>query len=182
MISINHLERGWFRMDKIKRVVSEISGRRNKECYYILCQAVAVAREFAPVELQMKVLLPEVRKRTKKKQDKTVSKALSRAVEDIWLYGDRKKLEEVFKRPLYECPTPKALINQLVQYLDSRLSYQLWQDPLSGDYGILVQSDGQQWASAIPIDKDRQELDAMVASFNRTQLPIDQFLEMFLSW
>ena len=109
-------------VQEIKKVVSEISGRRSKECYFILCYAVYVARKYQPAEPRMKLLCAEVRREVGKKKDNTVSKALSRAVDDIWQYGDRSKLNESYGRPILERPSPKEIVNRLAQYM--------WKEPV----------------------------------------------------
>jgi len=103
-------------MKKTKKLVTEISGRRGQECYYILCCAVDVAISCQPTEPTMTVILTEVSKRTGKKH-KTASKALSRALEDIWEHGDRRRLQEIYGRTIIEKPTPKDLVCVLAQYL-----------------------------------------------------------------
>ncbi len=104
-------------MQEIKRVITELSGNRGKECYYILCCAVKFVRDCQPEEPQMKAVCEEVRKETGKNSSKTVSKALSRAVDDIWEEGDHKRLEEIYGRPVLECPSPRELILRVAQYV-----------------------------------------------------------------
>ena len=76
-------------MKEIKKLVTELSGHRGRECYYILCLAVYVVLIAQPVEPQMKQVWAEVKVRAGKKSPKTVSKAISRAVSDIWENGER---------------------------------------------------------------------------------------------
>ncbi len=104
-------------MKEVKQIVSELSGRRNKECYYILCCAVEVARKYQPEEPKMKVIWAQVKEQTGKRQEKTVSKALSRAVDDIWEHGDRQKLQEIYGHPIPERPTPKEMVYRLAEYV-----------------------------------------------------------------
>ena len=109
-------------MQEVKRVVAEISGRRSKERYCILCYAVEIARRYQPQEPQMKSVCEEIRKEIGKQSNNTVLKALSRAVDDIWEQGDRVKLQEIYGRPLWERPSPKELVVMLAQYVWERCS------------------------------------------------------------
>ena len=104
-------------MKEIKKLVTEISGRRGKECYFILCCAVEAALLNQPNEPPMKYICAAVRERTEKKSDRAVSKALSRAVDDIWENGDRKRLEQIYARPILEKPAPRDMVLVLAQYL-----------------------------------------------------------------
>lgn len=72
-------------------VVQSISGHRGKSCYYVLTQAVTVAVLCMPSEPQMKVICTEAG-RLCGKSTAAVWKALSRALDDIWLCGDREAL------------------------------------------------------------------------------------------
>lgn len=99
----------------IKRTVTELSGRRNMACYYVLCLAVQAARDRLPAEPPMGVICATV-------QDSTgmsggaVSKALSRVTADIWDNGNRDKLRKIYGRPILERPSPKELVFVLAGY------------------------------------------------------------------
>lgn len=47
---------------------------------------------------------------------KAISKALSRVTADIWVYGNRDKLQQIYGRPVLEQPTPKELVFVLAMY------------------------------------------------------------------
>ena len=47
---------------------------------------------------------------------KAISKALSRVTADIWEYGNRDKLCQIYGRPVLEQPTPKELVSVLSVY------------------------------------------------------------------
>ena len=52
-----------------------------------------------------------------------ISKALSRVTADIWEYGNRDRLQQIYGRPVLEQPTPKELVSVLAVYcqaLESR--------------------------------------------------------------
>ena len=103
-------------MKQIMRIVNEISGRRNRACYSILGLAIQAAVTYLPVEQSMKRICADVGSTLGKKPE-TISKALSRAAEDIWLYGDHQRLEEVCFRHVVEPLPAKELINRLAQYI-----------------------------------------------------------------
>ena len=103
-------------MKEIKKIVTQISGRRNKSCYADLCYAVDVARRYQPQEPPMSVILSET-KATAEKSELALSKALSRAAKDIWEYGDCQELEKIYDRQVTEQPTPRELVYRLAEYV-----------------------------------------------------------------
>ncbi len=98
--------------------MTKLSGRRNKSCYYVLCLAVEVARSCLPEEPKMGVICAMVQARTGMSVG-AVSRALSRVTADIWDYGDRDKLRQIYGHPVSEKPTPKALVFVLAVYFQS---------------------------------------------------------------
>ncbi len=104
------------RLQEIMQLVTEISGRRNKECYYVLCWAIEVVRDHQPDGMQMKEVCAVIKKNAGMTPG-AAAKALSRAVDDIWDNGNREKLCQIYGRPLLERPSPKELINVLAQHL-----------------------------------------------------------------
>lgn len=113
--SVKTLE-GMVRLQEIMQLVTEISGRRNKGCYYVLCWAIDVVREHQPDGMQMKEVCAVINKDAGMTPG-AAAKALSRAVDDIWDNGNREKLCQIYGRPLLERPSPKELINVLAQHL-----------------------------------------------------------------
>lgn len=103
-------------MKEIKKIVTQISGRRNKSCYADLCYAVDIARKYQPQEPPMSIILRETREATGK-SELALSKALSRAVKDIWEYGDFQELEKIYGRQVSEQPTPRELVYCLAEYV-----------------------------------------------------------------
>ena len=103
-------------LQEIMQLVTEISGRRNKGCYYVLCWAIEVVRERQPDGMQMKEVCAVINKDAGMTPG-AAAKALSRAVDDIWDNGNREKLCQIYGRPLLERPSPKELINVLAQHL-----------------------------------------------------------------
>ena len=54
---------------------------------------------------------------------KAISKALSRVTADIWEYGNRDKLQQIYSRPVLEQPTPKELVSVLAVYCQALESH-----------------------------------------------------------
>lgn len=103
-------------MKKIKALVTKLSGHRGNEYYNILCYAVLVALSFQPAEPQMKVICSEVKKYIKKDAG-SISKSISRAVNDIWENGSRETLFEIYGKELQEKPSPKDVVYVIAQYI-----------------------------------------------------------------
>lgn len=109
-------------MKEVSQAVSRISGRMGKHGYFFLCQAAeAVLRRMPEEPFTMKEVCEELGLRYRK-QPKTVSKALSRSVKDIWEYGARDELEALFGHALVEKPSPKDLLTVLGHALWCRAS------------------------------------------------------------
>ncbi len=103
-------------MKKIKELVSNISGNRGRECYYILCCGVYIALSYQPAEPQMKLICVEISKMSGK-TIRSIEKSLSRAADDIWRHGNREALNKFFNTTLSQKPKPKNLIWALSEYL-----------------------------------------------------------------
>lgn len=94
------------------RMIQSISGHRGKSCYYVLTQAVTVAIRCMPAEPQMKVICTETG-RLCGKNTAAVWKALSRAIDDIWQYGDRDALARSLGYLPREKPSPRDIVLSL---------------------------------------------------------------------
>ena len=81
------------------RMIQSISGHRGKSCYYVLTQA-------------MKVICTETA-RLCGKNTAAVWRALSRAIDDIWQYGDREALARSLGYLPREKPSPRDLVLSL---------------------------------------------------------------------
>jgi len=106
-------------MKDIKEIVTRLSGHRNRACYGVLCCAAEVVRKYQPYEPQMKAVLAEVKgmiKDGKAKKESSLSKALSRALDDIWESGDQQELEKVFEHQVIDRPTPRELVCRIAEY------------------------------------------------------------------
>ena len=67
----------------------------------------------------MKTILAEVKdmmRDGKERKDSSLSKALSRALEDIWENGDRQELEKLFGYKDMVRPTPRELVCRIAEY------------------------------------------------------------------
>ena len=104
-------------MKEIKRMISRISGHRNRESYAILSYAVDVARRYQPQEPKMETIVSEVADTLgQRKGTAAISRSLSRVAMDIWEFGNRRELERILGRHLEEPPTPRELVLRLAEY------------------------------------------------------------------
>lgn len=94
------------------RMIQSISGHRGKSCYYVLTQAVTVTIRCMPAEPQMKVICMETA-RLCGKNTAAVWRALSRAIDDIWQYGDREALARSLGYLPREKPSPRDIVLSL---------------------------------------------------------------------
>ncbi|MDR0890256.1 MAG: sporulation initiation factor Spo0A C-terminal domain-containing protein [Oscillospiraceae bacterium] len=99
-------------LKEITQIITRISGRRGRNCYYQLARAVLVVVRTLPEEPLMKVICAETAHICEKKAP-AVWKALSRAVDDIWEYGDRAELSATLGYTPREKPSPHDFIISL---------------------------------------------------------------------
>ena len=179
-------------MKEIKRLIAQISGHRNRECYLVLACAVEAALSDQPQEPKMETIV----KRTAvllggRKNPAAVSRALSRVAEDIWERGNRPALSRLFGYQLQEPPAPKELVFRLAEYLWTRekhraprrqVNYQVVRD-LSGEgYGITATLQSPAYSAATSaFCPDRETADRLVRRLNAEQLPLPEFEELYLS-
>lgn len=104
-------------MKDVQNAIYSIVETRGKECYCILCHAIDIAIEYQPNVPKMQFICNEVRRRTGKRTNAAVSKALNRAAKDIWMNGRRRDLCAYW---IEEPPTAKELI--------TLMSAKLWAD------------------------------------------------------
>lgn len=98
-------------MKRIQDAIFDMGGRQSGEGPGLLCMAIEEAMRCQPVMPQMKVIWADVKRRTGKDTAKAVSKALERAVHDLWLYGDRAVMATYRRSWLYDRPSPKEFIS-----------------------------------------------------------------------
>ncbi len=91
-------------MKDIQDAILDMGGRQSGEGTGLLCMAIEEARRHQPVMPQMKVIWNSLNRRVGKGSAKTVSKALERAVHDLWLYGDREVMATYRRSWLYDRP------------------------------------------------------------------------------
>lgn len=168
-------------MNTIRHIITELSGRRNKECYYVLCCAVEIAYFYAPEEPLMKVILTDVSKKLGKSNTKSVSKALSRAVEDIWDYGDREKLRQIYSREVLDRPTPKELVYRIAEYAKGCVEYHVYPDTATGEFGIYGHEGSTgNYAAVYPCSESFEKMERLARYLNQTRTPLSAFSERFL--
>ena len=103
-------------MNKIQELVSSVSGRIGKNGYPQLIYAVYLTCGYLPkYPVFTKDIYPEVAQYFSM-HTSAVSKAICRACQDCWDYGDRKRMEEIAGRPLCEKPAPRELILYFAMY------------------------------------------------------------------
>lgn len=158
-------------------IVFEMIGNAHMNCYQDLQLAIEIAHEHLPVQLSMKTLTEEVVfKSTAKKASASVSRALARAVEDIWNYGRREILQS--KYGFRNKPTPKALIYRLAKALQTPAKYRILQDA-TGKYGIVaINAAEKHWMGIAPFLKDEGKANAIVSILNQSEVPMEQFREL----
>ena len=96
-------------MSEIEEYVASFGGRQFRRCYRGLCIAIEVEHAQIAERPPMKVVCTEVGRKTKKNR-RTVSKSLSRAIEDLWYYGDRERIMQCCGHNKSGKPTPQEFI------------------------------------------------------------------------
>ena len=179
-------------MKEIKRMIAQISGHRNRECYMILSYAVEAASRYQPQEPKMETIVSDVAVMLDhQKGGPAISRALSRAVEDIWKYGSRKELEKFWGGPLLEPPPPRALVLRLAEYVWSRrdsrgphrgITYRWCRTPMRTGYGIVVTTRSPRCqVIGCPVCTDLETVQRLVRVLNEEQLPLEDFEERCLT-
>ena len=103
-------------MHKIQELVSSVSGRIGKSGYPQLIYAVYLTCDYLPKYPRFtKDIYPQVAAYFSMRTS-AVSKAICRACQDCWDYGNRKRIEEIAGRPLVEKPAPRELILYFAMY------------------------------------------------------------------
>ena len=178
-------------MKEIKRMISRISGHRNRESYAILSYAVDVARRYQPQEPKMETIVSEVAEMLgQRKGTAAISRSLSRVAMDIWEFGNRRELERILGRHLEEPPTPRELVLRLAEYLwireespesAGRIIYRCCKSLAGAGYGITVtlQDTGYRAATG-PFCGDAELADRLVRLLNECQVPLEIFEERYL--
>ena len=174
--------------EDILRTVEKISGKLSRDCYYDLCCLVKAAIPRMPGTFSMETLYPEAQRYSEKEKD-TLAKALSRAAEDIWAYGDREALRQLFRRMPREKPAPKDLVRALAMSVWRKrkakdrppVRYQLLESLYPRRFGIR----GESWDPACQLvvllySRDRAEVEQLVQALNRDQVPLQEAQERFL--
>lgn len=161
-----------------KEIIYEISGNAHLKCYRDLQLAVEIAHEHLPVLLSMKELTEIVSlKQSRRKSANAVSRALGRAIEDAWEYGDRYTLQN--KYGFRSKPTPKELIFKLSHSIEEAVEYRMWKDPITGKYGVLaVIPDENYWMTVAPSLNDENQAAAIVHILNQNHTSLSCFREL----
>ena len=168
-------------MGRAEDIVFEISGNAYLNCYEDLCRAVEIACEHFPEQLSMKELSAAVVPRLKgKKNAQSVSRALSRAVEDAWENGGRNVLEEKYNFRMK--PSPKELIFKLARAMGKSVEYRVWKGAFPRSYGIIAsRRDEDHWMAVAPFLRDESKAAAIVYVLNESQTSMESFQELVLT-
>lgn len=106
-------------MNEIENAIYDLGGRQFQECYHDLCIAIEVTMLRLPERTQMKVVCSEICCRTEK-DIRTVAKSLSRAVIDLWDFGDRDKIIQYCRGRSRSKPAPREFIYAVARELKSK--------------------------------------------------------------
>lgn len=161
-------------MQDISSTIMQLSGRWGNECYHLLCLAVEAALALEPEDFQMKIIWSEVHARSGKSTE-AISRALSRAANDIWERGNRRKLQELFDRPLTQAPMAKELIRVLADHFRPRVSYRLWEDSIRHEFGLCGSSTCGAQVIISPFTKNRERAERLAHSLTLCQRPLSEF-------
>ena len=104
-------------VEEIQNIIMSMGGRQSKECHWLLCLAIYEVRERWTERPQMKEIWAAVQKKAHKNKATAVSKALERAVADLFENGNRKVLYSYQRGWEYDEPTPKEFIYVVAEYL-----------------------------------------------------------------
>ncbi len=96
-------------MSNIEEVVSTFGGRQFLGCYRDLNLAIEIELMYLSERPQMKLVCAEVCHRVDKSWS-AVSKSLSRAIDDLWSYGERDVIEQYCNSWAHGKPTPHEFI------------------------------------------------------------------------
>ena len=98
-------------MEKIDLFLLRLGAKyESKSCRFLKLVLIA-ALEYESAELPtLKHLQTIAAQRIGNARESCISRGISRAVLDIWNYGDREYLNKLYHRKLIECPTPKSFI------------------------------------------------------------------------
>jgi len=102
---------------EIQDVIMSMGGQPGKDRHWLLCLAIYEARERWPERLQMKEIWAQVQRKAGKNKATAVSKALDRAVADLWEKGDREVLAGYQRGWRYDKPSPKDFIYVAAEHL-----------------------------------------------------------------
>ena len=101
-------------MKEIAEAITRISGHRGRRFYTSLIHAIYVAKTHMPTELLMKDICQEAGPLCGK-EPSSVSQDASRAIRDIWEFGDRPALAALLKYEPKDIPTPKDFIIEVAE-------------------------------------------------------------------
>lgn len=128
-------------MSQVYQLLSRLNYKNHQRCHHILTEVVHLAVESYPDFPSLKAL--EEGAAARLGEDVTrpcVSRAVCRAILDIWYYGDRELLIRIYGRTLLECPTSKNFVYTIANYLVIHSLPQIHQEHADRAYRLLALS------------------------------------------
>lgn len=102
---------------EIEAIVATFGGRQFLRCYRDLTVAIELEMMYLTNDPQMKLICAEICHRWEGRSLSAVAKSLSRAVEDLWYYGNKEILNEYFQDWKNSKPTPHEFIYAVARQL-----------------------------------------------------------------
>lgn len=109
-------------MNEIEDVVESFGGRQFLECYRDLCVAIEVEMMYLSDRPRMKVICAEVCRRIGK-SSVAVSKSLSRAIDDLWIFGEHEIIAQYCRSWGSGKPTPHEFIFAVARKLKREMMH-----------------------------------------------------------
>lgn len=94
---------------RVRQLLSQIGLSCNRETYRTLSLMVEGALKSNRVDVHMRSLYAYTAEQSGKSLS-SVTRAISRAMDDLWINGDRNELADLFGKPLTSRPRPRDLV------------------------------------------------------------------------
>lgn len=171
-------------MRNVDQALGRLRGRKRDQ---VLCHVVKAGLRCRSEELHLGALCDQVGAACGKRGD-AIYKSLTRAIHDIWEYGDRCELECLMGYHVVEKPSAKEMVTALVQTLrgqEIQLEYRLQEGGLDQKVGVACRAvdlnTGEvEYVVMAPFSRNRETVCQLVEKWNREQMPMEKFREMVL--
>lgn len=101
---------------RVRQLLSQIGLSCNRETYRTLTLMVEGALRSGRDNVQMKALHIYAAENSGKSLS-SITRAISRAMDDLWINGDRDELTDLLGKPLTSRPRPRDLVTCLRDYI-----------------------------------------------------------------